>query len=157
MNATEVSEYLANHALFAGLDEQQRAFLADHAEEKHFDDGALVSRQGAPADRFYIVLEGELTVQVPAIAGPTLEVTRLGPDQVLGWSWLIEPYRWHFNALAAGNTRALAFDGSAILTRCEEDSVFGYALFKRFSSLMGKRLEAAQRKMMDQWSPAGFA
>ncbi|TVQ38340.1 MAG: cyclic nucleotide-binding domain-containing protein [Wenzhouxiangella sp.] len=157
MNADDISRYLAEHELFSGLDDQQLAFLAANGEEKHFDDGEIVSRQGQAADRFYIVLEGGLTVQVPAIAGPTLEVTRLSVDQVLGWSWLIEPYRWHFNALATGRTRALEFDGKAILARCEEDSAFGYALFKRFSALMGKRLEAAQRKMMDQWSPAGFA
>ncbi len=157
MNADDISRYLADHDLFSGLDEQQRTFLANHATERHFDDGTIVSRQGTAADRFYIVLEGELTVQVPAIAGPTLEVTRLGVNQVLGWSWLIEPYRWHFNALAQGRTRAIEFDGRAILSRCEQDAEFGYALFKRFSALMGKRLEAAQRKMMDQWSPAGFA
>ncbi len=157
MNAEEVRQYLASHELFSGLNEQQTAFLADHAREKQYEDGTIVSRQGTAADHFYIVLEGALTVQVPAIAGPTLEVTRLSVDQVLGWSWLIEPYRWHFNALAKGQTRLLAFDGRAILAQCEKDAEFGYALFKRFSALMGKRLEAAQRRMMDQWSPAGFA
>ena len=76
---------------------------------------------------------------------------------MFGWSWLIAPYEWHFNARASGSTRVLEFDGKALLQRCEDDAEFGYPLLRRFSELMARRLDAAQRKMMDQWSPPGFA
>jgi CRP/FNR family transcriptional regulator, cyclic AMP receptor protein len=157
MNTSQIQDYLASQALFAGLTEAQLAFLSANAAEESFEGGQVLARQGDRADRFLLVLEGELVVEVPAIAGPRLEIARLGAGQIFGWSWLIEPYKWHFNALATGPIRVLDFDGPAILRHCEEDPVFGYALFKRFSALMAKRLEAAQRKMMDEWSPAGFA
>lgn len=157
MNASEIKTFLAEHELFSGLSDKDLSFLAENAVDESFDSGQIVARQGSPADRFVIVLEGELVVEVPAIAGPALEITRLGSNQVFGWSWLIEPYEWRFHARADSAIRVLDFDGKAILRRCEEDSAFGYALFKRFSTLMGSRLEAAQSKMMDQWSPSGFA
>lgn len=157
MNAEKIREFLAAQPLFSDLEDAQLDFLVSQSAEASFEDGHVLSRHGEAADRFYLVLEGEVSVHVPAIAGPTLEVTRLGAGQIFGWSWLIEPYRWHFSARTVGSSRLLEFDGRAILARCEQDPAFGYALFKRFSALMGQRLEAAQRKMMDQWNPPGFA
>jgi CRP/FNR family transcriptional regulator, cyclic AMP receptor protein len=157
MNQSEIQNFLSSHELFSGLDQAHLAFLSDHAKEQRFDQGMVIARQGEAADRFLLLLEGELAVEIPAIAGPKLEVTRLGQGQVFGWSWLIEPYKWHFNARTTKPARVLDFDGRAVLAHCEEDPAFGFALFRRFSALMGKRLEAAQLKLMDQWSPPGFA
>jgi len=157
MDQSQIQEFLAAQDLFAGLTDEQRAFLAQNAEVQTYDRDQVIAREGEKADRFLLILEGELAVEVPAIAGPRLEITRLGSEQIFGWSWLIEPYKWHFNARTTQPTKVLEFKGEAILNHCEEDPAFGYALFKRFSTLMGVRLEAAQRKMMDQWSPAGFA
>jgi len=156
MTAGNTAKQLENLEFFGDLEAEHREWLAEHATQKRFEDGQLVARQGDMADRFFLVLEGELVVEVPALVGPSLEVTRLGPGKIFGWSWLIEPYRWHFNARAAGATRVLEFDGLAILERAEAEPKFGYALLRRFSALMGTRLEAAQRKMMDQWAPAGL-
>ncbi len=153
----QIRKTIAEEPFFSGLEESWLDFLADNATDIQLDANEIVSRQGSRADRFFLVLEGELAIEVPAIQGPTLEVQRLRPGQILGWSWLIEPFRWHFQSRASGPTHLLSFDGEAILARCEEDPAFGYALLKRFSTLMGQRLESAQRKMMDQWSPAGFA
>jgi len=156
MHADEIARILETAEFFGDLEAEHRDWLAAQARETRFDDGQLVARQGDAADRFFLVLEGELVVEVPALAGPSLEITRLGPGKVFGWSWLIEPYRWHFNARAAGATRVLDFDGLAILKRADEEPRFGYALLRRFSALMGTRLESAQRTMMDQWAPAGL-
>lgn len=156
MESGKIVEIIEKSAFFEAFKPDHLSWLADQAVESSFDDGDLVARQGDSADRFLLILEGELVVEVPALTGPSLEITRLGQGQIFGWSWLIEPYRWHFNARAAGATRVLDFDGKAILTRAEEEPVFGYALLKRFSALMGTRLEAAQRRMMDQWAPAGL-
>jgi CRP/FNR family cyclic AMP-dependent transcriptional regulator len=94
---------------------------------------------------------------VPALVGPLLELQVLGDNQMLGWSWLIPPYRWNFSARAVEDTELLEFDGQAILARCEKDPKFGYELLKRFTTLMSERLNAARLKMMDQWNPPGFA
>jgi CRP-like cAMP-binding protein len=156
MTPEDIARQLEGVEFFGDLESEHRQWLAEHATERRFDDGQLLARHGDTADRFFLVLEGELVVEVPALTGPSLEVTRLGSGKIFGWSWLIKPYRWHFNARAAGPTRVLDFDGLAILKRAEDEPKFGYALLRRFSALMGTRLEAAQRKMMDQWAPAGL-
>jgi len=156
MTASDIVKQLENTDFFGGLEPEHREWLAENATETSFEDGRLLARHGDTADRFFHILEGEIVVEVPALTGPSLEVTRLGPGKIFGWSWLIEPYRWHFNARAAGETRVLDFDGRAILKRAEAEPKFGYALLRRFSALMGHRLEAAQGKMMEQWAPEGL-
>lgn len=157
MEHDDIKRFLSEQSLFASLDDEHLKRLAGHAREREFESGEIVASQGAAAETFYLILSGTLVVEVPALTGPRLEITRLGAGEVFGWSWLIAPYKWHFHARASGPTRVLEFDGKALLEHCEADPAFGYPLLRRFSELMARRLDAAQRKMMDQWSPAGFA
>ena len=150
-------EFLAGHEFFAGLNQDFLEFLSEYATEKTVKKGEVLFQQGKTADKFYLLRNGCVSVQVPALVGPPLELQVLGDNQILGWSWLIPPYRWNFVARAVEDTDLLEFDGNALLQRCEQDPKFGYELFKRFTALMSERLEAARQKMMDQWNPPGFA
>jgi CRP-like cAMP-binding protein len=150
-------DYLAAHDFFKGLNEDFMKTLSEFATEKRVSEGEVLFQQGKAADKFFLVRKGRVSVQVPALVGPPLELQVLGEDQVLGWSWLIPPYRWNFVARAVEDSDVIEFDGGAILARCEQDPKFGYELFKRFTALMSERLDAARQKMMDQWNPPGFA
>lgn len=157
MTKTDIASVLSESAFFGELKQDDIGFLAEQGRERELDEGALLFEHGQPADRFYLLRRGEVVVEVPAIQGPALVVQTLGPDEVLGWSWLIPPYRWSFQARAVESVAVLEFDGSAVRDRCERDPAFGYEVLKRFSSLMSERLDAARRKMMDEWNPPGFA
>ncbi len=157
MSNQSIEDYLPTHAFFSELDHSFMKFLSDSATELKIKKGDVLFRQGERADKFYLLRNGQMSVQVPALMGPTLEIQTLGEDQMLGWSWLIPPYRWNFQARALEDSDLLEFDGSAILARCEEDPKFGYELLKRFATLMSERLDAARQKMMDEWNPSGFA
>jgi CRP-like cAMP-binding protein len=157
METRTIETYLSEDPFFSGLDPEDLAFLAGHAATQRLENDEILFNYGEPAKRFYVIRRGQLSVEVAAIQGPALELQRLGPGAVVGWSWLIPPYQWSFQARARVPTEVLAFDGKAVLERCERDPRFGYALLKRFSGLMSERLHFARRKMMDEWNPPGFA
>lgn len=152
-----IVEYLSAHDFFSELSEDVLKFLCERASAREIKKGQILFRQGERADKFYVVRNGRISVQIPALMGPTLEIQALGKDQVLGWSWLISPYQWNFQAKAEEDSELLEFDGTAILARCEQEPKFGYELLKRFAALMSERLDAARQKMMDEWNPVGFA
>jgi CRP-like cAMP-binding protein len=152
-----IEPYLATHTFFAGLRPEAISFLAGCARHQSIAPDEVVFRQGERAHQFYLIRTGRVAVEIPAITGPNLPVQRLGTDQVLGWSWLIPPYKWNFQARAEAPTVLLAFDGDAVRARCEADPTFGYALLKRFAALMAERLDVARQTLMDQWNPPGFA
>ena len=157
MKGHSVLEYLSNHEFFGGLSDETLKFLSDCSNTSEIEKGQVLFKQGEAADKFYVVRKGQISIQIQAIMGPSLEIQSLGQDQVLGWSWLISPYRWSFQAKAMEDSELLVFDGAAILNRCEQDPKFGYELLKKFAELMSVRLDVARKKMMDEWNPAGFA
>jgi len=157
LSQEEVADYLRSHTIFSDLDPAHIGILAQHVEEKTFAAGDMLFRQMDPAEHFYILMGGSIKVEVPSIMGPALVVQTLGANEVLGWSWLIPPYKWTFEAKADSDSKVLVFDGKALLQHCEKDTDFGYALMKRFTGLMSQRLHAARMKMMDSWAPAGWA
>ena len=157
MNNQPTAEYLATHPFFSGLSDDILKFLCECSETFEIKKGQILFRQDEKADKFYIVRNGRISIEIPAIMGPTLELQSLGNDQILGWSWLISPYKWSFQAEAEEDTELLMFDGAAILAHCEQDSRFGYELLKKFAALMSIRLDAARKRMMQEWNPAGFA
>jgi hypothetical protein len=69
--------------------------------------------------------------------------------EVLGWSWLVPPYRWHFDARAVELTRAIALDGKCLREKCETDHDLGYEVMKRFALIIAERLEATRLQLMD--------
>lgn len=157
MSNQPITEYLSNHIFFSELSDEVVNYLCQCVSVHKIKKGQTLFQQGERADKFYIVLSGQISIQIPAVLGPTLEIQTLGKDQVLGWSWLISPYQWSFQAKTEEDTELLEFDSTAILARCEQDPQFGYVLLKRFAELMAERLDAARLKMMDEWNPAGFA
>ena len=157
MTNLPIEKYLSSQEIFSGLNPEFIGFLARCASERQIEQGHVLFHHGERARKFYLVCDGRIAVEIPAITGPTLEVQSLGEGEVLGWSWLIPPYRWNFQARAEEETELLEFDGEAVLARSEQEPEFGYEVLKRFAALMSARLDAARQKMMDQWNPPGFA
>lgn len=157
MSDSEIESVLARQDFFAGLNPESLAFLAGCATRRRIETGETLFRHGEDARRFFLLGSGRISVEVPAIEGPRLEVQSLGAGEVLGWSWLIPHYKWSFQARALEDTDLVEFDGERVRLRCEEDPSFGYEMLKRFSALMSERLEAARRRMMEEWNPPGFA
>jgi len=157
MQTDAVMQELQANTLLSGLSQVQAARLVPFASEVQIGAGDVLFQQGQAADVFYVVRSGSIQVGVPAINGPGVEVQTLGPHDVLGWSWLIPPYKWAFEARSLTRSTLLRFDGKAILQECERDPALGYALMKLFAALMSARLQAARLRMMECWAPPGWA
>ena len=157
MSNQSITEYLSAHEFFSQFRDDDLKFLCECSSTREIKKGQILFRQGEHADKFYVVRSGRISIQMPAIMGPTLEIQAVDEDQVLGWSWLISPYQWNFQTKAEEDSELLQFDGVAILARCEQEPKFGYELLKKFAGLMSVRLNAARQKMMNEWNPIGFA
>lgn len=157
MADTAIRDHVADQKFLAGMKSEFIQFLADHARRRDLQRDEVLFRYDAEAQHFQLVVSGRIAIEVAAIEGPPLELQELGAGAILGWSWLIPPYRWHFQARAKEATEIIEFDGQAVRARCESDPEFGYEILKRFSALMSERLSSAREQMMEAWSPPGFA
>jgi CRP/FNR family cyclic AMP-dependent transcriptional regulator len=157
MNDSSIRHLVADSEFFSGLDDEAIDFLASHASRLRLDRGKVLFQQGDRAEHFYLLLSGRVSLEIPALEGPALELQDIGPGKIAGWSWLLPPNRWNFQARARSDSELLAFDGKAVLAHCEENPRFGYELVKRFSALMSERLQFARTRMMQEFKPPGFA
>jgi CRP/FNR family cyclic AMP-dependent transcriptional regulator len=145
---------LAQHPFFSGWDPRYFQLAVGCASNVRFNAGEFLFHAGKEANTFYLIREGKvaLEVVVPGRGGVTVQT--LGGGEMLGWSWLIPPYHWRFDARAVELTRAIALDGKCLRGKCEQDPVFGYDLVKRVTSSVGERLDATRLRLLDMYGPA---
>jgi len=144
-----LEQLLAEHPFFAGMEPKDLALIAGCGTNARFEAGDYLFREGEPADRFYLLRSGRAVVEVHDPARGTITVLSAGEGEVLGFSWLMPPYRWVFDARALELTRALVFDGACLRDKCEADARLGYDLLKRVTGVMMQRLEAASVQLLD--------
>jgi CRP-like cAMP-binding protein len=128
---------------------EQLAVLAEGAQEVSFKPGQVLFRQGEPANGFYLIERGGVAVEAHEPANGTTLVQRLGPGDVLGWSWLFPPFVWHFQARALEPGSAILLNGAHLLVAAERDPGFGYELMKRVAQVVIHRLQAARKQLLD--------
>jgi CRP/FNR family cyclic AMP-dependent transcriptional regulator len=144
MTDEDLQDFLSNHSMFRGLAPDQLAMVASHASTAQYGNRHRVFTSGALADKFYIIQKGTVGVEIPAIAGAPLTIQTVGDGSVLGWSWLMPPFRWLFDARALTPSNIVVIDGEGVRSNCERDPKLGYELMKRFAALMAERLNAAR-------------
>jgi CRP-like cAMP-binding protein len=144
-----VQDLLAEHPFFEGLDEATVSLLVGCAANVHFHAGEYLFHEGEPADRFFVVRRGRvaLDVHMPGQTGKVVDTVDEGG--VVGWSWLVPPYRWFFDARAVHEVSAVAVDASCLRGKCEEDPALGYALMQRVAGVMYQRLQSARVRVLD--------
>ena len=140
---------LAEHPFFQGLAARHLELLVGCASNVRFPPGEFLFRAGEEANRFFLVREGRVALEIVPPGSSPHTVQTVGAGDVLGWSWLIPPYHWKFDARAVEQTRALALDGQCLRHKCEEDHDLGYELLKRFAQVMEERLQATRLQLLD--------
>jgi CRP/FNR family cyclic AMP-dependent transcriptional regulator len=149
-----LDEVVAESPIFNGLEKAHLELIAGCARNTGFEAGHYLFREGGQADTFYLVRHGRVMLEtfVPGRGALTVETVDAG--DVVGWSWLFPPYRWHFDARALDMVRAVAFDGACLRGKLEGDHTLGYELLGRFSPVMLERLQAARMQLMDVYGGA---
>ena len=117
-----------------------------------FEADELIIREGEEADHFYLIREGKVSLEVFVPGRGRLIIQTLGSGDILGWSWLVPPYRWMFDARAAEMTRAIVLDGKCLRDKCEADHELGYELLKRVTPVLGQGLDATRVRLVDIYS-----
>ena len=149
MEKENLVDILQQHPFLLGLSDEHMQTLVGCASNVRFNEGAYVIREGELANSFYLIRTGRVALEMDMPGRAGLRIQTTGAGEILGWSWLISPYRWHFNGIAVADTRAIALDGECLRRKCEEDPAFGYDLLKRLAQVMERRLEATRLQLLD--------
>ena len=143
----QLKALIAAHPFAKGLGALHVGALADYAMKAEFTPGQVIFREGELANRFYLLLDGEVVLESRVNGPEPVVIQTLGAGDVLGWSWMFEPYVWHFDAQALKHTHAIFFYGTWLRENCERDHDFGYEMMKRMSAIVIQRMQAARKQL----------
>jgi CRP/FNR family transcriptional regulator, cyclic AMP receptor protein len=142
-----IESRIASHPICRGLSAAHLKLLAGFAMRTSFAQGEVIFREGDPANRFYLIESGRVRLETRRPGG-SVPIQTIGAWEVLGWSWLVPPYVWQFDAVAEEPTRAIFFYGTRLREMCDEDPALGYELMKRMSEVILQRLQATRRQLV---------
>ena len=105
-----VEDLLGEVDALQALSPEHRSTIAGCGRLEVFERGDSLLREGDRADVFYVIRTGAVALEtyVPRRGAVTLQT--LHDHDLLGWSWLVPPYRVAFDARAIEETRVIAFD-----------------------------------------------
>lgn len=152
-----IAQLLGETPLFAGLEPDQLELIAGCGRLAAFEAGEELFSEGRPADVFYLVRHGRIALELSAPGRGAMTISTHGPGEVVGWSWLFEPYRWHFDGRALERGSAIVFDGACLRGKAEADHDLGYELLRRFAAQMLARLQATRLQLLDVYGRADAA
>ncbi len=147
--SVEMADLLGAHPFFAGLSGEALSLAAGCARNVALPVGTLLMSEGRVADTFYVVRRGRVSIDVHAPGRGAEVIETVGPGSVVGWSWLVPPYRWTFDARAIDDVGAIAIDGACLRAKALADPDFGFALLSRVSAVLLERLQATRLRLLD--------
>jgi len=150
---------LAVHPFFDGMPPAVRKVVAGCATNERFAAGQWVFRENDAADRFYLIRHGSVAIEVALPGREPLTVQTLHDGDIMGWAWMVPPYRWTTDARATADTRLLSLNGKCLRGKFDRDPALGYAMHQRFLPVVAQRLAATRLQLIDMYaapaSPAG--
>ncbi|MBZ5682080.1 MAG: cyclic nucleotide-binding domain-containing protein [Acidobacteriia bacterium] len=147
-----LERFIAEHPFFAGLESYYTGLLVGCASNVRFEKGTSIFKEGGDANEFYLIRAGKVALELIEPHRRPIVISTLSEGEILGWSWLLPPYQWKFNAHALEETRAIALDGKCLRTKCEQNHDLGYELLKRVAQIMERRLEATSLQLLDVYA-----
>ena len=149
----DVAAELVRHPFMRGLPDEMITRMADCARGVvEYAEDEIIFRAGGEAGNCRLVLTGEVALEVHSPGAGSRIVQTVSRGQVLGWSWLFEPYRWSFDARVLTPATAIVLDGEAIRQCMDEERDLGYLMMNRFAGLIVARLQATRLQLLDLYA-----
>ena len=153
MEIESLEKIIGAHELFSGFDRPFLELVTGCAKNVRFEAGDYLAHEGDPADEIYLIRHGQVALELSAPGRGAMTFQTAGPNEVIGLSWLVPPFRWTYDARATELTRAIAIDAACLRRKCDADHDLGYAVMQRIMPIIVDRLHATRLQMLDVYGP----
>jgi CRP-like cAMP-binding protein len=150
MTDLAISDALAAHPFLHGLRPEQRSRLAALTRPLTASAGEWLLRESEPAGPFFLIHRGRVAIgAAPAPEQELQPIQTIGPGEVVGWSWLVPPYRSKFSARALEPVTGLVLDGTRLRELREQDHELGFQILERLVAVIAGRLAGTRLQVLD--------
>jgi CRP/FNR family transcriptional regulator, cyclic AMP receptor protein len=138
---------------YAALAPEHFDQLAELAQAVAWQPGQVIFREGDPDNKLYLVLEGQVALDMLVPPRGRVTILSIGPNELFGWSAVVPGItRKTASARAVRATRAVAYDTDALRAACEADPVLGFHVYRRLTNVIAGRLSATRLQLLDMYA-----
>jgi CRP/FNR family transcriptional regulator, cyclic AMP receptor protein len=148
MSESSILGNFANHAFLRGLSHRHLMTLITGARPFTAIPGELIAREGDSARAFFLIQSGNVDIETHLPGHDSVRVQTVGPGEVVGWSWIVPPYRWCFDCRAVDKVQGLSLDAHWLREQCEQDYQLGYHLLSHLVEVIASRLAATRVQLL---------
>lgn len=147
---TDITHTLQTIPWFLELKPFQLERLAKVVSIRSIDTGQVLFTEGEREDFLYILLEGQIALDIHVPTRGCVNIFTAEPLDIFGWSSLTPVVRQRTaSAHALNPVRVLAFKGEALRELCDEDHDIGYVMMRRVANVAASRLLITRLHMFD--------
>jgi CRP-like cAMP-binding protein len=134
-------------AFFTGLSAAEIHLLAPFFAPQTWVAGTVVFEQGDYAEYLYLVVSGELTIRYKPDDGPIMNLTRIQPGGIFGWSAAMGNPTYTSGAVCALDSEVLRIRGADLRMLCEKSPELGKVILNRLSAIIAERQQSQQSRV----------
>ena len=134
-------------AFFADFRPEDIESLAPFFSPQTWVAGTVVFKQGDYAEYFYLVVSGELTIRFKPHDGPVMNVARIQPGGIFGWSAAMGNPAYTSGAVCTLDSEVLRIRGVDLRTILDKHPDLGNLITNRLSAIIAERQQAQQRRV----------
>ncbi len=133
---------LQSITFFDELSDEMIARLATIAELKMYDEDVFFDQRKRSAKYFYIVLEGEVSLQMETLTGKTVRLETITPGGAIGFSSLIDmaSKRYISDAKTLSKVKLLRFQADDLVRVFYQNFELAYLIMKKIAWIAKMRL-----------------
>jgi CRP-like cAMP-binding protein len=149
---------LSKTRFLQGVAEQDLDCLAGISRLEEYEEGEALFTEGDPVDSVFLVISGQVALEVNGSGVSPQHLLHVGPGDSLGWSALMRRQQRVSTAKANTETRVFRIDGEKLLALCDEHPRFGYQIMRATAAALAERLHAMRLRFLDVYrlQPGGF-
>lgn len=145
----DIEDALQTVPYLLDLNRHQLQKLAGISELIEIKPGETPIREGTSLDFLYILLEGEIRVEIFVPTMGQVETSQLGPYDILGWSAMAPVVRQRTGTTTAINTcRMIRIPSKQLCQLCEDDHDIGFYFYRRLLNTTARSFLTTRLRLM---------
>lgn len=141
--------------LFFRLSDSELEKVAGLAVEKRYEAGTTIFTAGDSAEELFVLEEGRVAVQMTLpqtgdLTSRRITVDVVSKNEILGWSAILEPYKYTFTVVCMQQTEALAINGSKLRTLLRDNPKIGYEVMEGLAKVMAAGLNDTRQVLISE-------
>jgi CRP-like cAMP-binding protein len=146
----DITASLQSVPLFFDLSPEQLDGISRISDLIEIDPGEQPIREGARLDFLYILLEGEIRVEIFVPTRGVFETIRLGPLDLIGWSAMTPVVRQSTaTCTALTHCRLLTLEAHLLTSLCDKDHDIGFTIYRRVANVTAMSFLTTRIQMMN--------